>query len=104
VWQDASRSLTVVLEAMMRIGRYFVRASWTPVGTGDRFLAKALIDFEEDGIVFVYVNGEPLFAFPHAEAFFAAHTISPQDLEPARAPRLARASLLRAPQRTSYAV
>lgn len=75
---------------MMEAGRYTVRSSWKAAFTGDRFLATAVIEVEETGTIFVHVDGEPLFAFPHCEAFFGAHGLTPEDLESTRHRRLAR--------------
>jgi hypothetical protein len=74
----------------MQVGRYTVRSSWRASSAGDRFLASAVIEVEETGTIFVHVDGEPLFAFPHCEAFFGAHSITREDLESVRVRRLAR--------------
>lgn len=80
----------------MEVGRYTVRSTWSPVSLGDRVLVDAVIEFEEGGTVFVHVGGEPLFAFPHREAFFGAHSLGPGDLVRDSAAFAVRAALRKA--------
>lgn len=65
----------------MQPGIYRVRSEWSPRSIGDRVLAGAVIEVEDGGTVFVHLNGEPMFAFAHPEAFFGAHSVSLHDLE-----------------------
>jgi hypothetical protein len=71
---------------LMEAGRYTMRTNWKSVAIGDGYLAAAVIEFEEDGTVFVHLDGEPLLAFPDHASFFAAHSVAPSDLEAARRP------------------
>jgi hypothetical protein len=65
----------------MEAGTYKLRPTWSSPSPGDRYLSSAVIELEESGTVFVHIDGEPLFAFPHLEAFLGAHTLSLDDLE-----------------------
>lgn len=57
---------------------------WSPPSPASAFLANAVIEVDEDGATFVFVDGEPLFAYPSVEGFLDSWGLRDADVE--RAP------------------
>jgi hypothetical protein len=66
---------------MLARGRYRVGGSWHPRQNAQQFLASAVIDVDGDGVVVVYVDQEPLFAFASVDAFFEKYELTADDFE-----------------------
>lgn len=66
---------------MLVAGRYRVRSNFEPRVSAERYLVVAEIEVASDGVVIVYVDGEPLFAFATTDDFFEKCSITTDDLE-----------------------
>jgi hypothetical protein len=64
----------------MEPGTYRLLSLGQSVCGRERGEASALIELEDGGTVFVEIDGETVFAFPHLEGFLAAQSLTLTEL------------------------